>query len=95
MEDVIYLSDHIREKSDKEYLMLVQCRFMAMFEAIKELRQHIVPPDEAAEARKWGESDEHFDLALVWAELEAIEQEMRQDLKWMAKRCQTQLAELN
>lgn len=93
MEEVIYLSDHVGEKSDTKYLSLVQCRFILIFEQIKELRQHIVPPEEAEEARKWGEIDHHFDLRLVWEEMEQIEEEMRQDLKWMAERCRRALSE--
>lgn len=93
MEDVIYLSDHVGEKSDLKYLEVVQVRFILIFEQIRELRQHIVPPDEAEEARKWGQNDHHYDLRLVWEELEQIEQEMREDLKWMAQRCRRELRE--
>jgi len=93
MEDVIYLIDHIDEKSDKTYLALLQCRYMTIFEQIKDLRESLDVDWEWKRASLLNLANLKDHVGLVWAELDGIEEEMRQDLKWMAQRCRRELAE--
>ncbi len=86
MKETILLRDSVNEESDRKFLQLVECRFMLIFEKIKEIREELDPPKMGTIDQSWREKLSGVDHTMVWAELHELEDEMNQDLKAMGAR---------